>query len=517
MRKRGGFSMLFRKRQCKCFLITQLLMGLIVSWAFSQQQSSYEKLTSSDSSYQKNTQNKLSYCTTLDTGSCNKYGDLLNDDPVYNKKGPFWRPILGIEAQNLTIWSIDRFVSHASFSKISLNSWKSNLGSKNWVYDDDALNMNFLLHPLGGAFYFNWARSDGYSYFESGLFTLGGSLSWEYFGENTAPSLNDMLNTTINGMFIGEMLYRFSSNILDDRTTGTGRFFRELAAGIVDIPRGISRLLDGKMNTVTSKQVYQQEPLSITIAPGVRRINTGNNFNFASNKLVLDLQFDYGNPFEYRDRKPFDYFMLSTEFSSYPGAPNRQLTRVNGYGLLIGKNTEYKDMGLLFGLFQHWDYYNNDIFELVTAGVGPGVLSKFHISDNSTLYTTLHIAYIPFAGNSTRFGVLNIPDTRDYNYGNGLEYKLENSLELGNRLTVKLLGYYYWIDTIYGTHGNNFVGILKPMITYRLFNNISIGFEHQVYYDHRLPNGLPGITFQRTEERVFLSFYLEDLRYSKNR
>jgi hypothetical protein len=40
---------------------------------------------------------------------------------------------------------------------------------------------------------------------------------WEYFGENTRPSFNDVINTPVNGAFFGEILYRLSSNILDDR------------------------------------------------------------------------------------------------------------------------------------------------------------------------------------------------------------------------------------------------------------------------------------------------------------
>ncbi|MBU4308132.1 MAG: DUF3943 domain-containing protein, partial [Acidobacteria bacterium] len=46
-----------------------------------------------------------------------------------------------------------------------------------------------------------------------------GSLLWEYFGETTRPAYNDIINTTFSGALFGEILYRLSSNILDDRTT----------------------------------------------------------------------------------------------------------------------------------------------------------------------------------------------------------------------------------------------------------------------------------------------------------
>ena len=55
-------------------------------------------------------------------------------------------------------------------------------------------------------------------------------LMWEYFGENTSPSIDDLINTSGNSMFLGEAMYRISSNILDDRTTGAERVFREIFA-----------------------------------------------------------------------------------------------------------------------------------------------------------------------------------------------------------------------------------------------------------------------------------------------
>ena len=76
--------------------------------------------------------------------------------------------------------------------------------------------------------YFNAARANGYSFYESAPFALLGSLEWEYFGENTLPSYNDVINTPVNGIFLGEIFYRLGSNILDDQTTGFDRFFREI-------------------------------------------------------------------------------------------------------------------------------------------------------------------------------------------------------------------------------------------------------------------------------------------------
>src|SRR5206468_3540766 len=150
----------------------------------------------------------------------------------------------------------DHFLFNADFSHIGPSTWKYNI-QKGWEWDDDRFGINFVGHPYTGSMYYNAARSQGYSYAQSVPFAIGGSLLWEYLGENTRPSYNDVINTPVNGAFLGEIFYRVSSNILDDRTRGTQRFFRELAAGLIDPARGFNRLLQGKSFRHTNKEVYQ--------------------------------------------------------------------------------------------------------------------------------------------------------------------------------------------------------------------------------------------------------------------
>ncbi len=157
-----------------------------------------------------------------DTTIRNKYGDLLNDDINFNKKYPVWKPAVEVFGINTFVWTLDRFVLKADFSHIGPSTWKYNL-QKGWEWDDDRFGINFIGHPYTGSLYFNAARSQGYNYIESVPYAIGGSLMWEYFGENTRPSYNDVINTPVNGAFLGEISYRLSSNILDDRTRGGER------------------------------------------------------------------------------------------------------------------------------------------------------------------------------------------------------------------------------------------------------------------------------------------------------
>jgi hypothetical protein len=433
-------------------------------------------------------------------------GRLLDDDPAYNPRYPWWKPALGVVGTNVFSWSISRYLYKYDWAKISPTTWKNNI-KNGWEWDNDRFGINFIGHPHSGNTYFNEARSNGYSYWGSFPFAVGGSLMWEYFGENSKPSINDIINTPISGAFLGEVLYRVSSNILDDRTRGRERVFRELFAALINPPRALNRLTQGKMFRVTPKEVYQKEPLNITLTAGVHKVNENNHFGTGGTNAILNLQLDYGDPFEIRHRKAFDVFRLRVE-SRY-GEEKKIIDNVLGYGILFGKNSNKGNN--LFGLFQYFDYWNNKIFELGSLGFGPGLISKIPFGKHSNIYSGLHLAIVPLAGNNTRFG----PDTsefRTYNFGGGLEARMDETVNLNKWMSVGLSGYYYFIHTYVGFPGNSWTGILKPRVTLRLFGNTSLGLEHQVYINNRTINGIPDLHLVRTEQKIFLQFYFEDFR-----
>ena len=446
----------------------------------------------------------------MDTIPHNIYGDLLNDDPVYNPKYAYWKPALRVFSADLFNWAVARYVYKFDWARVTPANWKTSF-KKGPEWDADGFGINFIGHPHTGSIYFNVARSNGYSYWESFPFALQGSLTWEYFGENTRPSYNDLINTPVSGMFLGEVFYRLSSNILDDRSRGSERVFREIIAGIINPTRALNRLTQGKMFRVTSKEVYQKEPLNITWAAGIHAVNDkvgkDNLFATGSTNAMLNMQLDYGDPFEIRRRKPFDLFRLRVELSY--GADRHLLDHVDGYGILAGKNTKHGNV--LAGLFQHYDYWRNSIFEVAALGFGGGIISRKPVARHSNIYSALHIAIIPLAGNNTRFG----PDTsefRHYNFGGGLQGKLEETFNLHNWATLGFTAFYYWIHTYDGLPGNSLVGILKPTITKRIFKNWSVGFEYHIYHNDRFLNGKSDLHITRTEQKLFLQLYLEDAK-----
>ncbi len=461
----------------------------------------------------------------LDSTKYNRYGDLLDDDPEYNKKYPIWKPALQVIGENVLLNLQDRYVQNLEFAKVDMHSWKRTLNAgfpwgSGWEWDQDRFGNNFLSHPMMGNFYYNSARSNGYNYWESAAFVFAGSYMWKIFGENGTPEREDLINTTFDGVLLGEVLYRVSSDILDDRTTGSERFFRELLAGVIDPVRGFNRLVQGKSFRRTNKEVYQKEPMNISLYAGIHNVNNNvNTYLSGHTDEMLNVQLDYGNPFELSARKPFDLFRLRAELNF--GIGRKIADNITGYGILFGKNIRYGKLALLVGGLQYYDYFDTKSFELSTIAFGGGVFSKLPLSKTIDLYNNFHLAIVPFGGSSVG-AVSDTSQSRDYRFGNGFEGKIESGLALGKYATISLLYYYFYFHafdntgkdepkgSIYGTMGYNSINMLKPRVTVRLFKDLSIGAEHDIYFNHHYQNGHPSLYTEETEQRIFLMLYFEN-------
>jgi hypothetical protein len=448
-----------------------------------------------------------------DTMKYNMYGDLLNDNPFYNPKSSVAMVAFRVTMANVSTFLIDRYIFNYEFSRVGINSWKYNI-KKGWEWDVDRFGMNYFFHPFSGGMYFSAARANGYSFFESVPFAFLGSLEWEYFGENTRPSYNDFINTPVNGSFLGEIFYRLGSNILDDRTSGANRFFRELAVAIMTPTRFFSRLLHGELTRSTSEEVYQKEPLNVTLAAGYHKVNQGTKIeNKGTSSLNLNLNVDYGNPFEKRSRKPFDYFRVRGDLDF--GVGRKMIDLATGYGIIFGSNVQVGNLEMLVGLFQHMDFVDNNTFELGSIAFGPSLISKLPTSKNTSLYTNLHIGLVPFGGLSKRLGITDTSQVRDYNYAGGAEGKIECAFKIGDWVGLAFIGYYWWFRTYIGVAGNSYIGLIKPSIAVKVFDNWSIGFEQLVYYSDRYPRDFPSVHSVRTEQKLFVQYYIDGFRFKR--
>ncbi len=354
------------------------------------------------------------------------------------------------------------------------------------------------------------AHSLGYNYWESIPFVAVAEVEWKYFCETDQPSVSDLINTVANGPLVGEIDYRLTSNILDDSKTGPDRLWREVAVAFLSPSRFLSRLITGKLWEVAPEQELEREPWDVQLDIGAHRVNNGTQFNTGPVKASMDFAVEYGDPFEIRDRKPFDHFKVWTEFTN--AYERKYLGEVTGYGELFAGNTESGNFKMMYGLFQHFDYFDNLTFELGDFSVGPGIVTKLKLTEHHSLYSTWHASFIPFAGNNSGFFPNPTAQTSDYSYGNGFEAMTQTGFELGDRLIdLSIIGYYVYFNSYYGPAVKNTMLLLKPHVAIHLLKNVSIGLEDQIYNSNRLGTTLSNPTISNTEQRLFVEWNWDDI------
>ena len=129
------------------------------------------------------------------------------------KKHP-WKAGLETVMTNVGVWSFDRFVMNEEFARINIHTIRSNV-KNGFVWDNDQFSTNLFAHPYHGGLYFNTARSNGLSFWESVPYSFAGSLMWEVMAEREPPAINDLITTTCGGVALGEVTNRLSALVLD--------------------------------------------------------------------------------------------------------------------------------------------------------------------------------------------------------------------------------------------------------------------------------------------------------------
>lgn len=331
---------------------------------------------------------------------------------------------------NMGIWGFNRFIQKAEFAYINGRTIRDNL-THGFVWDNDAMGTNMFLHPYHGSLYFNSARSNGYNFWQSGLYAFGGSLMWELFMENEYPSKNDIMATPIGGLALGEVTYRIADLVLDDRQTGGNRFGLELSALLIAPTRGLTRLLSGdawKRRSTSGKQFGVPE-ISAEISTGIRAIELKDDIFDRGIGGAVEINVEYGDRFDSDDKKPYDYFSFKSHLNIQKSQP--MLGQLNIVGRLDGGDVVDDGKNYLsIGLYQHFDYYDSDTISDVSARIpykfctpaslGAGFIYRRHAGKRWDMDAFLHLNSILLGGALSDYYQV---DNRNYNLASGYSSK----------------------------------------------------------------------------------------------
>jgi len=356
-------------------------------------------------------------------------GPLLKEDARPYKS--YGAAALEIVAFQVALNRIDHAFVKPDDYRVTMGSIRRNLHSS-WVEDRDPFAINQVGHPYQGSVYFNLARSNGLTFWESLGYAFAGSAVWEIAGETTPPSRNDQITTSFGGSFLGEALYRMASLVLDGGD-GSKPLLRETGAAIVSPGMGFNR--QSGMSRRAAALWAGATPATFGRlqlgASNPSNSNVGPSLASKRREAAADFALEYGLPGKdgYTYRKPFDYFLFSARVSSVNG-----LESLSSRGLLFGAPYSPGDkLRGVAGVYGSYDYLSPQLFRIASTGLSLGSNLQWWLADGLALqgHASAGVGY-------TSTGTIRASSAGQYNYGFAPQSALGLRLILGDRVSFDL-------------------------------------------------------------------------------
>lgn len=386
----------------------------------------------------------------------------------------YWLPATEIVSLNIIVWSYSKFLTKRSFADISWETVKNNF-STGFVWDNDRYITNQFMHPFHGSNYFNASRANGLNFWESSAYTFGGSLMWEMFMEKEAPSFNDLVNTTVSGITLGEISNRVSNLIIDESSVGLERVIRELSSTLINPMQGFNRLIKGEM---WSRGLSNELPeFHFTFSTGIHNVFFNNRINNNKSYLTLRANLDYGNQFNVSEHeKPFDYFTLHVEANIGKG---NDIFGIIASGVVWDRNVKlFNSSRNIVGIYKEIDILTNDIYKFSATSLTGQLINTVRISSVIRMKNYLGLSAILMGATNSKYAV---EADRDYNIGPGVSGKVGIVLELKNYGELNANYKRYWIHTLSGAESEEFVGLLNVGVNYQIREKCFLGLDYLLY------------------------------------
>jgi hypothetical protein len=465
-----------------------------------------------------------------------KTDSLKTDTALYfiPQKKQYLLPAAEITGGNILLFCFNRFVLNENFSHVTMNVIKDNIRT-GFVWDNDAFYTDMLSHPYNGNMYFNIARSNGLSYWESMAYNAAGSMEWEMFGENEPPAIQDWFSTTFGGSCVGEIANRISLLFLDDRTHGFNRFVREGSAMIVNPMLGIKRLLAGESTKIRQANYlyhnYDAYPIDFHASVGGWYMAENGNLSHGKLYPYININLDYGDVIEGTLEKPFDYFNTDITFAIAKNKPLVNSIRILG-SLFMSNVYEKKAISSRLGLFQHFNYFNSDpVKEGGTSksyrlseslGLGPGLILRMpNCSPLCKIEQQLYADAVILGGVKSDYYKIAV---RDYNMGSGFSFKTKTIACYSHVGKIELNIDYYRLFTwkgwerrdlknispikynIQGDKSNVEMIIIEPTLFLNIRKNIGIELRSCYYFRHTRYSFHDDVNMKNSEIKIGLSW-----------
>jgi hypothetical protein len=386
-------------------------------------------------------------------------------------------PLLDTLWLNIMYNSMNRAMGDDT-ADIDPHVWWENLKS-GFEWDDNPWPVNQIGHPYQGSNYFNAGRANGLGFYGSAAVAAFGSSTWEYFFENNRGSFNDLINTTLGGIALGEVFHRMAWAVRDPLSEGRKK--KELIALAIDPIGGLTRMVNGDAKRVADKPpTMTPSSVRYSLAGGVMWQGKSLDQVDGQGLVIIDMAVAYGHTREKRSTVPFGSF--DAAFSVGGGGQTRTAIRGRLFGTPFGGHYQ-------FNLLQTFDFIKNPAYDYGGQGLDLEVGMTRQIFSGTTLW-------MAGAGGLTMLGAVNqLADPpapkegeeartakRDYDYGPGFRWSgfIQMSRESQPYFTIAYQGYH--VAVVDGLRSNHVLQRLFLDARVPVRYSLSIGVAGEYFF-----------------------------------
>jgi hypothetical protein len=343
-------------------------------------------------------------------------------------------------------WASNRYIRKAPFAKISLSSIEHNMDVNNLEWDDNKFFNNQFSHPFQGSLYFNAFRGNGYSFWESAPAALAGSLVWETICETHVPAPNDLINTTLGGIVLGEMSHRIANKI-----------FRKKSGA-------------GCSNNI---------PIAMVTDAGARLINTSgkNKIGYGKMETYTRIHLQYGDAFA-NNKAPFSNFSVMIEAGNSDSAKANMLQIE---GSLYGKKIKQDKHAVhSFNISMKYQFFQNSSFVYGAQSVKVNLFSKYQVNHNVQLQFNTGTGILLLAAVQNKY--MYYGEGRNYDYCLGLNFHAGVAINIANKLFYDLNYNLEGFKTVNGYQSSHVSYTSSSVIRWVIYKNLTASASTDSYH-----------------------------------
>lgn len=437
----------------------------------------------------------------------------------FKPKKHYLAAVGGVLFQNAFLYSWNYFMVGAGWTHVGPEQWL-HFYERELEFDGDWYWTNFVLHPYQGSLYYMTARNCNLNQFESTMYSVLGSAIWEWFCETNAPSINDMVYTTLAAWPLGEMLHRLSFEL-----EAVHPWLRFLASPTRLYTEPVTKSkpvgTSGNIQSFSLKTGFALEN-GKTYAKGY---DTLSEFYPAFAKIGFDVL--YNDPFTHKTTRPFEQFHLKMEGSLGPGIGigYKELEKELAYditlftdGMLYSWNTSPKNnTDAIIGFSMNYDFVWNSFFEFTSIAPGISYKQRVNFEDSSFLWQN-NLGLMLLGTTDFYYFRRNLVtpngNHRSYNYNIGLELYENLAWKHANGhmidFSMHAFAAYAFNDKKCDVYpGWEFYGLAQISYDFPITQKLLFGAEYNLYTKYSLYKELPNTFSLMQGVNLYIKWFLK--------